>query len=251
MNEEAHWDRIAPGYDEEIFDVFRSDKNRLLAKYFKKHGNPTHQAIDFGCGNGKALPYLSQAFGEVLAIDISAALLKTAKGRGFKNARFQQADLTRNNLRIEPVDFLFCCNVIMLPEVEKNRAMFRNVSKVLRKGGNGVLVVPSLESILFASWRLIEWYRKEGVKVEKIPASELRYFAASKRRIVEGIIHIDGVPTKHYSEPELRVILAESGLNVMAIERLEYDWNTEFPEPPNWMKEPFPWDWLIECKQEK
>jgi SAM-dependent methyltransferase len=251
MNEEAHWDRIAPGYDDEIFDVFRSDKNQLLPRYFKKHSNTAHRAIDFGCGNGKALAYLSPAFAEILAIDISAELLSKAKGRPFKNVKFRQADLTRQNLRFEPADFLFCCNVIMLPEVEKNRAMFSNVYKALLSGGHALMVVPSLESILFASWRLIEWYRKEGVKPEKIPDSELNYFSASKRRIVDGIIHIDGVPTKHYSEPELRVILRESGLSVKAIERLEYDWNTEFPEPPNWMKEPFPWDWLIECKKEK
>ena len=113
---------------------------------------------------------------------------------------------------------------------------------------DGMLVLPSLESILFSSWRLIDWYRKEGVKPDRIPDSELNYFSASKRKIIEGIIHIDGVPTKHFSEPELRVLMEESGLAVTALERLEYDWNTEFPEPPRWMKAPYPWDWLVECK---
>ncbi len=250
MNEEAHWDRIGGGYDDEIFDVFLSDKNKVLPRYFKKYSDTKHRAIDFGCGSGKALPLLSPAFAEVLAVDISKELLRLAKGRPFKNIRFQQADLTRKKLGIDPADFLFCCNVIMLPKVEQNVAMFRNVNKALRKNGHALIVVPSLESALFSSWRLLQWYRKEGVKPKNVPDDELAYFSASKRRIIDGIIHIDDVPTKHYSEPELRVLLDEAKLTVTAIERIEYEWNTEFPTPPKWMKAPYPWDWLVECRKD-
>lgn len=249
MNEQAHWDKIAPGYDDEIFDVFRSDKNKLLPAYFKKHGNKNHQAIDFGCGIGKAFPYLSPAFANVLAIDISAACLATASERKFANIRFQQADLTKQHVKFPAADFVFCCNVIMLPEIEKNRAMFRNICKALSPGGSAVVVVPSLESIFYSSWRLLEWYRKEGTKPEQVPDSELAYFSASKRRLIDGIMHIDGVATKHYTEPELQVVVSECGLTVTAMERLDYEWNTEFPSPPPWMKAPYPWDWLIECKK--
>jgi hypothetical protein len=107
--------------------------------------------------------------------------------------------------------------------------------------------VPSMESILYTSFRLREWYLSEGVKAEKIPETEFDYYSASKRRVVEGIIHIDGVPTKHYTEPELQVLLTEAKLTVTAIERVEYDWTSEFPKPPKWMKAPYPWDWLIAC----
>ena len=249
MNEEAHWDKIAPGYDDEIFDVFRSDKNKLLPTFFKKHGNKNHQAIDFGCGTGKAFPFLSPAFANVMAIDISAECLATARGRKFSNIKFQQADLTKRNLKFPAADFLFCCNVVMLPEIEKNRDMFKNIHKALKPGGHAVVVVPSMESIFYSSWRLLEWYRKEGTKPELVPDSELAYFSASKRRLVDGIMHIDRVATKHYTEPELQVVVSECGLTVTAIERLNYEWNTEFPSPPAWMKAPYPWDWLIECKK--
>jgi hypothetical protein len=30
MNEETHWDGIAENYSKEIFDVFKSDRNKLL-----------------------------------------------------------------------------------------------------------------------------------------------------------------------------------------------------------------------------
>jgi SAM-dependent methyltransferase len=250
MNEKAHWDRIGAGYDDEIFDVFRSDRNKVLRKYFEKYGNTNHRAIDFGCGTGKAFPYLSPAFKSVTGYDISAELLKVAKTRPFKNIKLKQADLTLKTLHFEPADFLFCCNVIMLPVGAMNRGMFANVHKALRKGGSAVIVVPSMESILYTSFRLRQWYTSEGVKAEKIPDTEFDYYSASKRRVVEGIIHIDGVPTKHYTEPELQVLLTDAKLTVTAIERVEYEWTSEFPEPPKWMKAPYPWDWLIACTKD-
>ena len=248
MNEKAHWNRIGAGYDDEIFDVFRSDRNKVLARYFKKHGGKRKTAIDFGCGTGKAFAYLSPAFREVTGYDISSELLKVAATRPYQNIRLQQADLTVQSLRFEPADFLFCCNVIMLPKPELNKGMFTNVRKALKKGGHGILVVPSMESMMFAAWRLLDWNRREGTLPGDVPDEDLAYFSATKREIVEGIIHIDGVPTKHYTEPELHVWLTEAGLKVLNTERVEYDWTTEFESPPKWMKDPYPWDWLVEVK---
>jgi SAM-dependent methyltransferase len=249
MDQQAHWDRIGGKYHNEIFDVFKSDKNKVLPKYFSKHANPAHRAIDFGCGMGKAFAYLAPAFKSVLAIDISAELLKIARQTSYRNIDYKRADLTSRSVTFPSADFVFCCNVIMLPEPQRNVAMIRNIHKALRPGGSALIVMPSIESVMFSTWRMIEWYRKEGVKPEDIPNSEFNYYSASKRNILQGIIHIDGVPTKHFSEPELRVLFTDAGLAVTAIERIEYEWNTEFDSPPAWMKTPYPWDWLIECKK--
>ncbi len=249
MNERSHWNRIGEGYDDEIFDVFQSDRNKVLPRYFAKHGNKKHQAIDFGCGTGKAFRSLSPLFSRVTGYDISEELLKVARKRPFKNIRYAQADLTKKDIRFEPSDFLFCCNVIMLPDASMNRAMFANVRRALKAGGNALIVVPSLESMLFTGWRLMDWHRRDGFTPEEIPASDLEYFKAPIHKLVNGIIYIDKVPTKHYTEPELRVLIDENGLQMTSIERVEYDWTSEFPKPPKWMKDPYPWDWLVECRK--
>ncbi len=251
MNQEKHWNGIAPQYEDEIFDVFQSDKNRILLAYFKKHANHSHQAIDFGCGVGKAFQYLSPSFKKVLAIDISMECLAVAKQNSYSNINYQRLDLSRKNLRLTPAEFVFCCNVIMLPELEKNEVMFKNIQRSLKKDGHALIVIPSMESILFSSWRLIDWYRKEGVKPSEIASGELSYFKGSKVDILQGLVHINGVPTKHYSQPELEILINSAGLTITAIEKLEYEWNTEFSSPPKWMQAPFPWDWLVECKNLK
>ena len=250
MNEEAHWNGIATRYEEEIFDVFSSDKHKKLPAYFNKYANPFHTAIDFGCGVGKALRYLSPLFQKVIGTDISAECIAIAKTKPFSNVAFKRADLTRKGLRFPPADFGFCCNVVMLPEIEKNLEMLRNIRNSLVPGGTAVLVLPSLESILLATARMLEWYRKEGTPANKVPDSEFSYYKSSKRDIVQGLITIQGVPTKHYLESEIKVLFANAKLSIIAIDRIEYEWGTEFSDPPSWMKDPYPWDWLVECRGE-
>jgi len=249
MNEEAHWNTIAPTYNDEIFDVFQSDRNKKLPFYFKKHANKLHHAIDFGCGNGKSFPYLSPIFGTLTAVDISQKLLNEAKKRTFTNVQYKRMDLTKKNLQLPKADFVFCCNVAMLPEIEKTHQMFRNVERVLKPGGNAVFVLPSLDSVFFSSWQLMELYKMEGIKPDMIPNSEFAYFKAGKRDIIQGIINIDGVPTKHFGRTELDVVFRNCGLTITKVDKVEYDWDSELTSPPEWLREPYPWDWLVECKK--
>lgn len=249
MKEEVHWDKIADQYEDEVLNAFESDKEKKLARYFKKHANKKHTAIDFGCGIGNGFHYLSPNFKSVQALDISQNCINIAKEKPFNNIEFKRMDLTRTNLKLKPVEFILCSNVAIFSEIEKNYDIINNVSRALKKNGNAIFVVPSLESSMFYAWRMIDWYRREGVKPKKIPKSEFNYYREDKRDILQGIVEIDGRPTKHYSHSELQVIFKEAGLEVTAIERLEYDWTTEFSEPPAWMKDPYPWDWMIECRK--
>lgn len=251
MNEEQHWDRIGNNYDDQIFDVFKSDRNKILPKYFKKHANKRGVAIDFGCGTGKSFEYIAPLFKKIVGIDISNELLNQAKKRPFKNVEVRQLDLTHSKLPLASADFAFCCNVAMLPEIEKTHAIIQNIQKSLKPGGSAVLVLPSLDSVLYASWRLIEVYKKEGIEVADIPDSEFDYFRASKRKLIEGIIHIDNVPTKHFMRPELDVVFRNAGFALTKVDKVEYTWDTELAEPPKWLKDPYPWDWLVECRKNK
>jgi SAM-dependent methyltransferase len=249
MNEKSHWDKIGDNYNAEIFDVFKSDVKKKLPLYFSRHAGKSKSVIDFGCGNGKSFSYLAPLFGKILAIDISQELLNQAKQRPNQHISFRRMDLSRRNIKLPPADFLFCCNVVMLPALEKNVIMLKNISAALKKKASAVVVLPSLESALFSSWRLIDWYKREGVTPEEIASDELHYFKGKKTAIIQGIIYIDKVPTKHYSASELEVLFANAGLKITTLDKVEYDWNSEFQSPPKWMKAPYPWDWLVECKK--
>jgi SAM-dependent methyltransferase len=251
MDQEKHWNTIAHSYDDEIFNVFKNDRKRILPEYFQKHANKKHRAIDFGCGVGKAFPYLAPLFNDIIAIDISSECLTIARENQFTNIQYECLDLSTENLTFPSADFAFCCNVIMLPEVNKNRIMIRNIYRTLKRKGTAVIVIPSLESIFFSSWKLIQLYGKEGIKPDEIPSHEFDYFNRTKLDIIQGIINLSGVPTKHFSKPELEVLFREEGLTITGIEKVEYDWNTEINSPSTELDGPYPWDWLVECRKDK
>lgn len=245
MNEKKHWEKLAPEYNAEIFDVYASDKFKKLPRYIKKHASLAKTAIDFGCGNGKSFPYLAPAFKSVLGVDISKGLLKQAAARNYKNVTVKPYDITRP-LKAPKADFAFCCNVIMFPDLIKNTLAFKNVARSLKPDGTALFVLPALDSALFSSWQLIQLYAQEGVKAKDIPLHEFHYFKGNKRDLIQGIVYIDKVPTKHYSASELEVILPQAGFTITKLEKLEYDWSTELAAPPKNLGAPYPWDWLVE-----
>jgi SAM-dependent methyltransferase len=192
---------------------------------------------------------LAPRFKKVLGLDISQGLLDQAAQLGYPNVTVQQKDLTIPSLRLPKADFAFCCNVAILSDVEMNNRLIKNVQKSLKPGGTALFVIPSLESMLFSSWRLIDWYKKEGVAPKDIEADEISGFSPKKHEILQGLININGVLTKHYTAPEIEVVFGRAGLEVTATEKIEYEWHSEFSSPPAWMKSPHPWDWLVECKK--
>lgn len=248
-----YWNKVAVNYESEIFDVYATNKGAVLQKYLKKHTNKNHSAIDFGCGVGKAFSILSPGFKNVLALDISqvcidaSALVK--KTNNYSNITLKRMDLSRKNLQLPACDFAVCVNVVMLPALEKNKAIIANIYKTLKPGGSAVFVVPSLESGIFATQRLIDWYAKDKTKPEEIPNSDFIHIPKSKLEMVQGLIRIDKEPTKHYLHVELLSVFGSVGFQVTAIEKMEYPWSTEFQAPPAWMEAPYPWDWMIECKK--
>lgn len=243
VNQEKHWNKIGSGYDDSIFDVFSSDRNKRLVKTIKSFGGKAKTAIDFGCGTGKAFEFLCPAFKTVTGLDISKELLAVAATRGFDNISLHKADLTRS-LKLNQADFALCCNVVMLQEMKHNLSMLANIYRSLKPGGTALIVLPSLESFLFVANQLIEWHRREGTSLDRIDQTEFTGFSGLKREVINGLVKIDGVPTKHYLKEEITRIMIDIGFK-STIEQLQYDWTTEFAEPPKWMKAPYPWDWMV------
>ncbi|HRH65751.1 MAG TPA: class I SAM-dependent methyltransferase [Bacteroidia bacterium] len=250
--EAVHWDKIAKTYEDEIFDVFRSTKKGKLKSIVQQYAGKGKFAIDFGCGTGKALPLLSPLFYKILAVDISQKCLDIAKTAGYKNVEFERVDLAAKKNNIPAADFAFCCNVAIGDDNKRNFSILSNVVKSLKKGGTAVIVIPSLESASFSAWQTTKVYESEGVKMKDIPVAEFDHLTpAHHERIQEGIFFIDGHPTKHYLFAELFSFFNTGNYKVQNIDRLEYNWDTEITNPPKWLRDPYPWDWVVEVKRVK
>ncbi|MBP6334548.1 MAG: class I SAM-dependent methyltransferase [Bacteroidia bacterium] len=252
MNDRIVWDKNADTYEEDVFNVFRNDKKGIIKKYVKKHADKEKTVIDFGCGIGNALPIISPAFGNVTAVDISRKCIDRAKAENYDNVSFKRLDLALKKVDLDPCDFLICCNVAISGNNKRNYRILKNALSVLNKNGSALFVLPSFESMSLSTWRLVDWYNKEDFKISDIPRDELVHFDEKHRKeMEEGIVYIQDAPTKHYRLPELFSIFHDSVFQIETVEKVEYDWSTELHAPPKWIREPYPWDWMVEVKRVK
>ena len=124
--------------------------------------------------------------------------------------------------------------------------MWRYLTETVRPGGHIVLVVPSLESALYASHRLVEWNIRSGIYPQKALKEWFEEPDQDGAEIARGgVVNCGGVPTKHYLEQELISTASRFKLRIKNSDKIECPWSTEFNSPPRWMSNPQPWDWLI------
>jgi 2-polyprenyl-3-methyl-5-hydroxy-6-metoxy-1,4-benzoquinol methylase len=243
-----YWEKIAPGYNDEIFDVLHNDKKALIRSAIKKIASPGKTVIDAGCAIGKWLPVLSPAFKKVIAADISAKNLAIAKKNypHYNNVEYVRADMSSHKIKLPKADVVICINAILTDSLKKRKAFFHNLSSCLKKDGHLILVIPSLESWLLTRIIQNQWKIDKKLFVEKLSGPEAikRY-----KNIQQGNTEIDNVATKHYLKEELLLLLTHESFEVQGIKKIAYNWKTEFLNPPEWLQTPGPWDWMIVAKK--
>jgi SAM-dependent methyltransferase len=243
----AYWNRVADHYEAEIFDVFKHDRSGLVRSQIEKYGSQDRRASDLGCGIGRFLPPLSGNFGEVLAVDISSKCIARAKAEysHLPNVTYLTMDLATPRTHLPKTDFALSVNALIMPSLAQRNRILDAVTKHLKIGSHFILVVPALESALFAYSRLIEWNLRSGMKPGAAVRAGFRAHKQSENlRLHEGIVPTGDVPTKHFLKEELIAILERRQMTIVDCLKIEYSWKTEFISPPRWMKAPYPWDWL-------
>ena len=246
--DKKYWDKVAVDYDSEIFSCLANDQRDIITTMISKLASKKAVACDFGCGVGKFLPLLSKHFDHVYAVDISSKLISQARQNcsGMSNITYARKDLSKAAGKCKKVDFTLCINAAIMPSAEVRLGIFKTIHRHLRKGGFLVLVVPSLESALYADFRLLQWNLKAGLKgpdaVEELDNGD----TLSLR---QGLVEIDDVATKHYLKEELITTFKDLGFKIELIGKVKYHWDTEFDKPPKWTSGPYPWDWLAVLKK--
>lgn len=245
----SYWEKIAPDYNDEIFDVLKNDRKGLIVSAIEKISSREKTVIDIGCAIGKWLPVLSPAFKRVYAVDISIENLNIAKKLYPKliNVEYSRVDMSNARAKIPKCDAGICINAILTDSLKKRNTFFSNLRKCIKKSGELILVIPSLESSMLTSIIRQRW------NPDKDAAS-----AISKKKkndqfknLLQGNAEIDNVPTKHYLKEELQLLLANEGFEAIQFAKIEYEWTTEFIKPPKWLKEPKPWDWMVVAENYK
>ena len=248
-----HWDTLAETFETSVLEISKMDLNGVLdeevgrvAKGLKSRG----VAADLGCGPGSLLPLLSRKFATVHAVDFSTKLLEGAARRcDAPNVRLLQRSLTGDKPLPFKADVSFCVNALISPRAALREKMFGMIRGGTKKGGHGVFVVPSLESLFHAFHALIRCRTREGMPRARALRLADDLFEEEVISPVGGVVDIGSVPTKCFLREELVTVLEDAGFEVERIRRIEFSWEEEIENAPRWLKAPYPWDWLAVAKR--
>ncbi|MBM3413805.1 MAG: class I SAM-dependent methyltransferase [Bacteroidetes bacterium] len=245
-----YWEKMASNYQEEIFDVLQNDKKKWIAKAIKTYANSQHHVIDIGCAVGKWLPVISPLFKKVIALDISSNNLKIAQSmyRNLKNVCYRQGDMCNSRLRIKPAELGICINALLTPHAHDRFAFFKNLQRCIKPDGILILTVPSLESYLF-TWIIQQQYKIDAALFAERLAKDKAL--QQWKNLKQGVVNIDDVPHKHFLREELSLSLVQHQFEPIQFKKIEYGWDTEFVNPPHWLNQPLPWDWMVIAKRSK
>ena len=239
----SYWEKIAPEYNSEIFDVLFNDKQSIIQKEIQLIAGKSNTVLDIGCAIGKWLPLLSSSFKKVIALDISKENLQIAKTihSELSNISYERIDMSAVNPKIKVSEAAICINALLTDSEKKRTQFLTNLSKCVKKNGKVIMVVPSLESSLLTSIIRQKWNPDKDAHKSIIKKKS----SLQVKNMLQGNIAIDSVFTKHFVKEELEILLGQHGFKVTKFEKIEYNWNTEFSKPPFWLKFPKPWDWML------
>jgi ubiquinone/menaquinone biosynthesis C-methylase UbiE len=242
MDEKA-WDAVAEHFDEAILNVPAHDRLGLIKSTVEQFGGEGRSVADIGCGVGRALDLIAPHFATVYATDISSDCLAIAEKdfAEYHHIEYIHADLSKEHGLPEQVDLVVCINTLLLDPLDKREAMLKHLCEAVKPGGHLLLVVPSLESALYVSHRLVRLNRQSGMS----PRTAQRKARREMSPLDMGIVQVDGVPTKHHLKEELQDLLRAEGMDVLRTEKIEYPWSYVLEEPPEEMTGNQPWNWMM------
>jgi demethylmenaquinone methyltransferase/2-methoxy-6-polyprenyl-1,4-benzoquinol methylase len=137
MNKREFFDSLAPAWDRDGQEGEKESGQKFRDLAVALHLCRCDRVLDVGSGTGVLIPYLEEAVGasgEIIALDFSLAMLRTAKMKyPAGRVRFLQADAHHLCLREKTVDAVVCFSTF--PHFDNQADVLREFRRVLKSGG--------------------------------------------------------------------------------------------------------------------
>jgi SAM-dependent methyltransferase len=239
------WDRITASYFEEISTPFQAEVvNPLLAYLDGLPGRQRMEIADLGCGIGNRLPFLSDRFKSVVAVDFSSKKLCTAQ----ENCQRDNVQLCRQSLTDLSVfhgrfDLVVTVNSVLSPSLDVDQIL-REIAACLRPGGILAGIFPSMESVIYESGLIRDDERELSTNETEALQGAHRKSRRHRYDSVTGLYSDSEDRQRFYYSFELRHRLQKAGFKGLHFGKVLYPWYEEDGEVI-FAGEPKLWDWFV------
>jgi SAM-dependent methyltransferase len=233
MVSRKEWNELADDFEREVCDITRETKGGQIARLVRSLPVSAKSSVlvDLGCGLGTFVERYGPLFRRTVAVEHAPRIIARAKRR-----LATRADITWLTSSIPPAvgrigcvaNLTVCMNVITMPQAKTRAQMWDGLSRVTKKRGHALIVVPSIES---------------DRMVERIAYGTSR--AEAMAEAPDGLVDRGGSRQKHFARQELRDTLARHGFHTKRMLRVFYPWQKEGLRKPRKAGTRKPWDWLV------
>jgi SAM-dependent methyltransferase len=211
------------GWDEHAFMASGRRKAERVLSWLDELGAPVdrRRALDFGCGVGRLTIPLSEAFGEVVGVDIAPGMVEQAWAKAVavrrRNVRYVLGDGEELRLRVGGrFDLVYTSQVLQhLPSPAQAVDCLRGLAELVAPGGVLIAQVPDrigLRDRLGIGRRIYAALRAFGVSAETV-----------YRRLHVNPIRMTSVP-----RADVEAALEDGGLRLAAVVERRSDANHSY-----------------------
>ncbi len=248
--ESKDWDKIAKKYHKEVISPFQEGvSNPLLGKLEKIKNSKSKTIADIGCGIGETINFLSRRFKTVYAIDFSPAMVSLAKEQSQKNnVKCIVKDMRNLGEFKSKFDVVISVNSVIMPKIEDVGRSLKSICDTLKKGGEFYGIFPSMESILYQGFLILEDQLK---KHDQKKASEItrKILERENYNFITGNYKEGDNLQKFYYDFELKIRLQNAGFKKVRISKVLYPWKKEISSFERFPGKPKMWDWFVSAKK--
>jgi SAM-dependent methyltransferase len=250
QNQDRHWSRHAARYDELFLDPYAPDVENPIWSALAAISDAERKLVaDLGCGTGPLLPYLTERFGQVIALDFAPAMLERAKQRlGNKASRviFLERPIYDLDEFAGRVDIAVATNSLIMPDVRLIDRSLRSIRACLKPDGRFLGVVPSIDAISFHLMLLTDQAIAQGLAPRE--AEKLANLNVERRRydFVSGKFRFQGIQQKFWRPFELEYRLKKAGFTSVTLQKVLYPWDDSLLGEDELAGLPRSWDWFFQ-----
>lgn len=151
-----HYSRWHDGTLDELRDSARF-LEKWIGHELKKH-DPSSRVLDYGCGFGSLVYYLSKYFHDVRGVDASKHQIEVARRNQLPVSLVAIEEFsTWCEANREHFDIIFMFDVLEHIPASDQIYFMRLLLLTLKPGGSIYIKVPNANSILASRWRYIDW----------------------------------------------------------------------------------------------
>jgi SAM-dependent methyltransferase len=147
------------------YDLWTIHHQPIIDKYAEKVGK-NGIFLEAGCGMGYWCFYVSEKYGtKSIGVDIAEEIIFKLRERRTELVDFTVDDLNNSKLESDYFDMLISLGVI--EHFKDSNQMMRNLHKILKHGGIGIITVPNVYSFHTITRPFLQFFGKWDVGYEK------------------------------------------------------------------------------------